>query len=117
MTSILANEEVIAREYQTELKPYRGRIMAVAVEAESQTPGGIIIPDSAQKQGEEHIIVAIGEGDFDEDGVQHPIKDLEVGQRIFINKYSGTILRYENPDGKYVEAIIVKPSEITAVFA
>jgi len=96
------------------LRPYRGRLLAEPVDAETQTAAGIIIPENCRKQGEEYIIRAIGAGDLDESNVQWPITDLFVGDHIVLNKYTGTEITWWNGEMD-VECIVVRPSEIIAV--
>lgn len=103
--------------HDTNLVPFRGRILVTPVDAETQTKGGIIIPDTARKIGDEYIVRAVGPGDFDEaTGVQIPIEDLEVGQHIILNKYTGTEIIWMDSEGQDHAALVVKPSEVIAVF-
>ena len=86
------------------LKPLADRIIIKAVEAETQTAGGILLPDSAKEKPQRGTIVAVGDGKKDE-----PLT-VKTGDQVLYGKYAGTEITYE---GK--EYLIMRESDIYAV--
>ncbi len=57
-------------------------------EAGTVSASGIIIPDSAKKEKpEQGIVVAVGEGKWDEDGEKRIPMDVKVGDKVVFSKY------------------------------
>jgi chaperonin GroES len=57
-------------------------------EAGTVSHSGIIIPDSVSKEKpEQGIIVGVGTGKWDEDGVKRIPMEVKVGDRVFFSKY------------------------------
>lgn len=71
------------------LRPLQDRILVQRVEEETQTKGGIIIPDTAKEKPAEGKVTAVGNGKVGEDGKRIPV-ELKKGDRILFGKYSGT---------------------------
>lgn len=74
------------------IRPLSDRIVVEPQEVESKTAGGIVIPDTADKdkpmQGK---VIAIGEGKW-HDGKQQPLQ-VKVGEVILFGKYAGTNIK------------------------
>ena len=73
------------------VEPLNDRIVVRPLsEAESGTrsPSGIIIPDTVSKEKpEQGIVVAVGPGKYDEDGVRRIPLSVAVGDRVIFSKY------------------------------
>ena len=91
------------------IKPLHDHILVERIEAENKTKGGIIIPDTAQEKPMEGIIIAAGEGAFDNNGKRVAL-DVKVGNRVLFKKWGGTEVKI---DGK--ELIILKEADVLAV--
>jgi len=92
------------------LSPLADRIVIKALEAESKTAGGIIIPDNAKEKPQKGEVVAVGPGKADEKG--NVIKmELKVGDKVLYGKYSGTEV---SVDGK--DLLIMRESDVLAKF-
>lgn len=91
------------------IKPLHDNILVERVEAESKTKGGIIIPDTAQEKPVEGVVVAVGEGAYDNNGKRVAL-DVKVGDKILFKKWGATDVKI---DGK--ELIIMKESDVLAV--
>ena len=77
---------------------------------EAKTKGGIIIPETIDKdRPEQGIVVAVGEGKTTDDGTVIPLK-VKKGQKILFSKYGPDEIKV---DGK--EYLIVNESNILAV--
>ena len=74
--------------------------------SETQTSGGIIIPDTAKEKPQKGEIVAVGPGES-EDTPMH----VKVGDKVLYSKYGGNEIEYEST--KY---LIMSESDIYAVF-
>ena len=69
------------------LKPLNERVIVKPIEAESETAGGIIIPDNARDKPSEGEIIAV----TDE-------SKLKTGARVLFGKYSGVAIKHEGED-------------------
>jgi chaperonin GroES len=90
-------------------RPLHDRVVIERIDAEAKTPGGIIIPDTAQEKPQEGRVVGVGPGGRDENGKLIPI-DVKVGDRILFGKWSGTEVKIDG-----VEYLIMKESDIMGV--
>ena len=90
------------------LKPLADRVLVKMVEVEETTKSGIILSTGAKEKPQIAEIIAVGPGIETED---RKIKMyVEKGQKVIINKYSGTEVKYENQ-----EYIILKQDDILAI--
>jgi chaperonin GroES len=92
-------------------RPLHDRVVVKRIDADSKTPGGIIIPDTAKEKPQEGQVVAVGPGGRDEAGKLVPI-DLKTGDKVLFGKWSGTEVKL---DGE--ELLIMKESDIMGVIA
>lgn len=70
--------------------PLGDRILVKREDAESKTPGGIVIPDMAKKDSTFGQAIAVGPGAWLEDGERRRPVAVKVGQRVLFGKYAGT---------------------------
>ena len=78
------------------IKPLEDRIVVQAVEAETTTASGLVIPDTAKEKPQEGTVLAVGPGRF-EDGQRVPL-DVKVGDRVLYSKYGGTEVKHNGED-------------------
>ena len=90
------------------IRPLEGRIVVQAVEAETTTASGLVIPDTAKEKPQEGIVLAIGPGRF-EDGKRVPL-DVKEGDRVLYSKYGGTEVKYNNE-----EYLVLSARDVLAV--
>ena len=90
-------------------RPLHDRVVVRRVEADTETAGGIIIPDSAQEKPAEGEIVSVGSGARDEAGKLVEL-DVKAGDRVLFGKWSGTEVKI---DGE--ELLVMKESDIMGV--
>ncbi|MFA5821121.1 MAG: co-chaperone GroES [Candidatus Gracilibacteria bacterium] len=91
------------------IKPLGDHVVVEAVNEESASASGIIIPDTASKEKPmKGKVLAVGPGKFD-DGVRVPM-DVKVGDLVLFSKYGPTEVKL---DGK--EVLILSESDIYAV--
>ena len=91
------------------LKPIGDRIVAKALSAEEVTPGGIVLPDSAQEKPLEGEVIAVGPGAQLDSGKIKPM-DVKRGDKIIYGKYAGTEVKV----GKE-EYIILRQEDVLAI--
>ena len=94
------------------IKPLEDRIVVKALEAETTTASGIVIPDSAKEKPQEGEVVAVGPGRIDDKGNRVPL-DLAVGDKVIYSKYGGTEVKYAGEEylilsARDVLAVVVK---------
>ena len=92
-------------------RPLGDRVVVRRVQEDQKTPGGIIIPDTAQEKPQEGEVIAVGPGARDDAGKVQPL-DVKPGDRILFGKWSGTEVKL---DGK--DLLIMKESDILGVLA
>jgi chaperonin GroES len=90
------------------IKPLEDRIVVQAVEAETTTASGIVIPDTAKEKPQEGTVLAVGPGRF-EDGARVPL-DVKIGDRVLYSKYGGTEVKYNGE-----EYLVLSARDVLAV--
>ena len=91
------------------IKPLADRVVIKMQEAEETTKSGIILAGSAKEKPEIAEVVAVGPGKKDDDGKLIPMV-VKKGDKVVINKYSGTEIKYKDE-----EYIIVRQDDILAI--
>ncbi len=94
------------------LKPLGDRVVIEPTEdADSTSPGGIIIPDTAKEKPQQGKVVAAGPGRTNDDGNLIEMS-ISVGDDVIYSKYAGT--EYSQGGTDY---LIVRESDILAVIS
>ncbi len=88
--------------------PLGERIVIKPMEQETQTRGGILLPDTAKEKPQEGEVVAVGPGRTADDGSRIPM-ELTIGDKVIYSKYAGT--EYEDGDDEY---LIMRESDVLA---
>ena len=88
------------------IKPLADRVLIEPAAAETQTIGGIIIPDTAKEKPLQGTIVAVGNGTKDEEMI------LKEGDKVLYGKYAGTEIEHEGK--KY---LIMRQSDVVAILS
>ena len=91
------------------IKPLEDRIVVQAVEAETTTASGLVIPDTAKEKPQEGEVKAIGPGRIDDNGNRVPL-DVKVGDKVIYSKYGGTEVKYAGE-----EYLILSARDVLAV--
>ena len=79
------------------------------LDAETKSPGGIVIPDTAAEKPIRGKVVAVGKGKILENGNVRAL-DIKVGDHILFGKYSGTEVKV---DGE--EYLVMREEDVMAV--
>jgi len=90
------------------IKPLEDRIVVQAVEAETTTASGLVIPETAKEKPQEGMVLAVGPGRF-EDGARVPL-DVKVGDKVLYSKYGGTEVKYAGE-----EYLVLSARDVLAV--
>ena len=90
------------------LKPLDDRVLVKMTEAEEKTKSGIILSSGSQEKPQIAEVIAVGPGkEVDGKLVKMEVKK---GDKVVINKYSGTEVKYEGEN-----YIIVRQDDILAI--
>jgi chaperonin GroES len=92
-------------------RPLSDKVLVKPSDAETQTKGGIIIPDSAKQKPQEGVVIAVGPGRVLDDGTRSTLT-VAIGDKVIYSKYGGTELKL---DGQ--EYIILDEDQIYAIHA
>jgi len=90
-------------------KPLEDRVVIKAVEAETVTASGLVIPDTAKEKPQEGIVLAVGDGKFDDSGNRIPV-DVRVGDKVIYSKYGGTEIKHSGE-----EYLVLSARDILAI--
>lgn len=82
------------------LQPLADRIVAKSLEAETQSPSGLYIPDSAKEKPQMGEVLAVGK----------EVKEVKLGDRILYTKYGPNEVKI---DGN--ELLLLKEEDVLAV--
>jgi chaperonin GroES len=91
------------------IRPLGDRVVIQPRELETKTAGGIVIPDTADKDKPmEGTILAIGTGKY-LDGKMQPLQ-VKVGDKVLFGKYSGTNIKIDGD-----EFLVMREEDIMGV--
>jgi chaperonin GroES len=79
------------------------------IEESQETPGGIIIPDSAKEKPMEGEVVAVGKGKRDDSGKLIPM-EIKKGDKVLFGKYAGSEIQI---DGE--EHLILREDDVLGI--
>ena len=90
------------------LKPLLDRVVVKMIETEETTESGIILTANSKEKPQIAEVIAVGPGG-EVDGKKVTMQ-VKKGDKVVINKYSGTEVKYEGED-----YIIVRQDDILAI--
>lgn len=90
------------------LKPLADRVVIKMIEGEETTKSGIILSGNAQEKPQIAEVLEVGLGKEIDGKVGKML--VKKGDRVVVNKYAGTEIKYEGQ-----ELIIVKQEDILAI--
>lgn len=79
------------------LRPLNDRILVQRGQEDTETKGGIIIPDTAKEKPVQGTVVAIGNGRMGDNGKLIAM-DVKVDDRVLFSKYGGTDVKIDGKD-------------------
>ena len=90
------------------IKPLGDRVLIKMIESEETTKSGIILSSGAKERPQIAEVIEVGPGEIvDGKTVEMTVKK---GDKVIVNKYSGTEIKYEGE-----EYIIVKQADVLAI--
>jgi chaperonin GroES len=96
-------------ERKMRLEPLGDKVVVKRLEAEEQTAGGIVLPDSAQEKPREGKVLSVGDGRLLKDGsrCEHQVSE---GDRVVFSSYAGHELTVDDE-----ELLIMSEDDILAI--
>ncbi len=92
------------------LRPLGDRVIVKALSKEEKSKGGIILPDTVDKERpEQGEIIAVGPGKLLENGSRAPM-NVKVGDKVVFKKYSPDEVKVDE-----VEYLVLSESDVMAV--
>ncbi|OGK14777.1 co-chaperone GroES [Candidatus Roizmanbacteria bacterium RIFCSPLOWO2_02_FULL_37_19] len=91
------------------IQPLFDYVLIKPLEAETKTPSGIVIPDTAKEKPQMGEIMAVGPGSTNDQGKKVPI-EVKVGQKVLYKKWGGNEVKV-GPE----EWLLLEQKEIMAV--
>jgi len=92
------------------LKPLGDRVVVKPLEEEERTKGGIVLPDTAKEKPQHGEILAVGPGEWNEDGTKRRPIDVKAGDRVLYAKYAGTEIKGDDGD-----LLVLRASDILTI--
>lgn len=90
---------------------YNTRIAVVRDPAETQTKGGILLPDQAQRKEPTGVVVGVGLG-VDAGDEESVTAGMRIGDRVMYTKYNPTEFRVTLPDGRDAKVELMHVSDL-----
>ncbi|MBA2637318.1 MAG: co-chaperone GroES [Solirubrobacterales bacterium] len=91
------------------MKPLGDRLIVRAIEEDTTTASGIVLPDTAKEKPQRGEVVAVGEGRFDDDGEKRIPLDVAQGDTVLYSKYGGTEITIDGED-----LLVLRESDVLA---
>ncbi len=91
------------------LKPLGDRLIVRAVEEEETTASGLVLPDTAKEKPQKGEVLAVGDGNWDEDGDKRIPLDVSTGDIVLYSKYGGTEVKVDGED-----LLVLRESDVLA---
>ncbi len=93
----------------TKLQPLGDRIVLRREDSEAATPGGILLPNSAQDKPARGQIVSVGTGRLLDDGSRGEFQ-VQVGDRVIFSSYAGETFKVGDE-----ELLLMREDDVLAV--
>ena len=91
------------------LNPLHDRVVVRRIGADTQTAGGIIIPDNVAEKPDQGIVIAVGQGKRTSEGQLIPVI-LKENDKVLFGKFAGQAVKIKGE-----ELLILNEEEIYAV--
>jgi len=84
------------------ISPLFGNVLVKPLEAQEKTASGIILPDTAKKESQVGLIMALGPGEVTPKGEKIPMV-VKIGQKVMYKKWGGNEVKVENEEWTIIE--------------
>jgi chaperonin GroES len=89
--------------------PLGDKVVVKRLDAETRTPGGIVLPDSAKEKPQQGRVLSVGDGRLTADG--HRVKcQVHEGDRVVFTAWAGAEIKVAKDD-----LLILKEDDILAI--
>lgn len=89
------------------LRPLHDRVVVRVIEADTRTPSGIVIPDTAKEKPTTGEVVSVGPGKYEQGKLI--ATSVQEGDRILFSQHAGQRIKVDNE-----EVTILREEEILA---
>lgn len=89
--------------------PIGDKVVVRRLDADERTPGGIVLPDAAQKKPQQGRVLSVGDGRLIAGGRRAP-NQVQEGDKIVFLTYAGTEVSVDGDD-----LLILREDDILAV--
>ena len=94
---------------KTQVKPLGDNVMVQRLEAETQTTGGIVLPDSAKEKPKEGTVIALGDGKLLDSGERSKFT-VKKKDRVLFSSYAGNEIKVDGED-----YLLISENDILAI--
>lgn len=91
------------------VRPLASKILIKRLDAESVTPGGIVLPENAKEKPKRGLVKAVGPGKMLENG-SIAAMSIKKGDEVIFTSYAGVEIKIDNE-----EFIVMDESDILAI--
>ena len=91
------------------IKPLDDRILVKQSAAETQTAGGIVLPEAAQEKPQRGVVVSCGPGKLLDSGKRGALS-VKKGDEVFYGKYAGSEVDIDQD-----KFVILRESDVLAI--
>ncbi len=92
------------------LQPLANRVVIKPIEEEERTPSGLVLPETAKEKPQKGEVIAVGPGEWNEDGDERIPMSVKVGDKVLFAKYAGTEVKVNGE-----KLLIMRESDILAI--
>lgn len=93
-----------------QLRPLGNRVVVKPIEEEERTPSGLVLPETAKEKPQKGEVLAVGPGEWAEDGKHRIPLEVKVGDKVIFAKYAGTEVKVNGE-----KLLILRESDILAI--
>lgn len=93
----------MAKSSKQSLTPLFGNVLIKPLEAEEKTAGGIYLPETAKEKPQIGEVMAVGKGDWDDDGEKRIPLEVSVGQKVVYKKWGGNEVKVGSEEWTLVD--------------
>ena len=94
------------------IRPLRDLIVIKPVEPIGKTPGGLLLPDNARTRPHEGVVIRVGPGRVNDNGLLVPM-NVKEGETVYYTEFAEYQSSVKDEDG--TEYLMLRESEVLAV--
>lgn len=90
-------------QHKVGLKPLFGYVLVKPLKPETVTSSGIVLPDTSKEKPQIGEVIAVGEGEWNEDGDKRIPMEVKVGDKVVYKKWGGNEFKHEGEEYMLIE--------------